>query len=203
MKQFYTRLPLLLIILLVSSCGDTNSYSVTIKNGAPVVVGSTNGLMWQMEDENDYRTAFHKMDYGQAKTFCQNLEYAGYTDWRMPTLDEMRSIIDGYSDIASGGRCKVSESCPTLSCSQAGESGDKDPCANNNGNPAEGPGPGGCFWSEAWGEKYCDSFWTATDVLSGDDSMTWLIDYHTPAIFHAVKASTTTQAFVRCVRETD
>ncbi|MCK5808632.1 DUF1566 domain-containing protein [bacterium] len=190
----------LLLFLLLTSCGgDSNSYSIEMQEGdVPVVVGSTNNLMWQMEDSEDYNTLFHKMDYGQSSTFCANLEYAGFSDWRMATIDELRTIVSGYSSVASDGKCKVSESCSTLSCHQ---SGGEDSCHNNDSNPPEGPGAGGCFWSDSWSEKYCDEYWSITDVRSGDDSMTWMIDYKAPAIISRVKASGSATAYVRCVRE--
>jgi hypothetical protein len=190
----------LLVFLLMASCGgDSNSYSIELQeDDVPVAVGSTNGLMWQLEDSEDYNTAFHKMDYGQATTYCTNLEYAGFSDWRMATIDELRTIVSGYSKVAFGGKCKVSESCSTLSCQQAGG---ENSCNNNDGNPSQGPGAGGCFWGSAWGEKYCDEYWSITDVKSGDDSMTWMIDYKAPAIISRVKASTSATAYVRCVRD--
>lgn len=190
---------LLLFLLMVSCGGDSNTYSVELQErDVPVAVGSTNNLMWQMENPADFNTTFHKMNYGQAITFCENLEYAAFTDWRVATIDEMRTIVAGYSSISSGGKCKITESCATLSCSQTGG---EDSCNNNDADPAEGPGKGGCFWGDAWGEKYCDEYWSATDVRSGDDSMTWLIDFNSPAIMSRVKANTTALSYVRCVRE--
>ena len=59
-------------------------YKVNIEDNT--VVDTDTGLMW--EYANDERTNLDK-----ARKYCQNLELAGYDDWRLPTVDQMRTLV--------------------------------------------------------------------------------------------------------------
>ena len=50
-----------------------------------------------------------QMDWGNAKAYCEDLDEGGYTDWRLPNIDEMRTVIRNCSQMISGGECPVSE----------------------------------------------------------------------------------------------
>lgn len=50
---------------------------------------SSTGLMWQ--DSSNLRT---RIKWKEAYAYCENSTYAGYEDWRMPTLNELNSIVD-------------------------------------------------------------------------------------------------------------
>lgn len=45
-------------------------------------------LIWQDGNEDI------KKEWKEAKEYCKNLNYAGYTDWRLPTKTELLSIVD-------------------------------------------------------------------------------------------------------------
>ena len=53
-----------------------------------VVTDSVYKLMWQDGDE------IFKGDYDKAIKYCENLTFAGFEDWRLPTLNELLSITD-------------------------------------------------------------------------------------------------------------
>ena len=44
------------------------------------------GLQWTK--------TFIEMPWQDAVDFCANLEYGGYSDWRLPTINELEAIID-------------------------------------------------------------------------------------------------------------
>jgi len=57
-------------------------------NGNGTVTDLTTGRTWQQQDDNTRR------QWDQANTYCQNLSLGGKTDWRLPNIKELRSIID-------------------------------------------------------------------------------------------------------------
>jgi hypothetical protein len=78
----------------------TNSAYVRCVRGGPYNIGSyknngdgtishlSTGLMWQQSDNGT------KMTWAQAISYCETLNHAGYTDWRLPDIQELLSIVD-------------------------------------------------------------------------------------------------------------
>jgi RHS repeat-associated protein len=54
-------------------------------NSSDVVVDSSNGLMWQ----DDASVLTTQLSYADAIDYCENMDRAGYTDWRMPNANEL------------------------------------------------------------------------------------------------------------------
>ena len=54
-------------------------------NGDGTITDNNTGLMWQKTDGGE-------MTWENAKTYCNNLALAGYTDWRLPAGIELFSI---------------------------------------------------------------------------------------------------------------
>jgi hypothetical protein len=59
-----------------------------IDNGDGTVTDPSSGLMWQQT------TAPGSYTWEQALSYCENLALAGYTDWRLPTIRDLDSIVD-------------------------------------------------------------------------------------------------------------
>ncbi len=57
-------------------------------NGDGTITDNKTGLMWMKE------TAENQMTWKKALSYCAKLEYAGYDDWRLPNIKELRSIAD-------------------------------------------------------------------------------------------------------------
>jgi len=62
-----------------------------IDNGDQTVTDTLTGLMWQKNPN-----AIPKSNWSQALSLCDSSPVASYTDWRMPNLREMLSLIDYY-----------------------------------------------------------------------------------------------------------
>ena len=71
------------------SASDYNVYSLWGH-----VNDEVTGLIWQREDDNNPR------NWDAAWDYCQDLELpsGGWTDWRLPSADELMSIVDYGTD---------------------------------------------------------------------------------------------------------
>ncbi len=57
-------------------------------NGDKTVTDNITGLTWQQEDNNVTYT------WENALSYCENLSLAGQSDWRLPNIRELESIVD-------------------------------------------------------------------------------------------------------------
>jgi ABC-type amino acid transport substrate-binding protein len=55
--------------------------------GDGVISHGSTDLMWQQEDDNVTRT------WEDALVYCKNLSLGGYTDWRLPNIKELQTIV--------------------------------------------------------------------------------------------------------------
>ncbi len=72
-------------------------------------------LEWQ--DNSQAKTT--KLNWQDAKAYCQELELVGYDDWRLPSIKELQSIVDasrynpaikrGFANVASSRYWSSSE----------------------------------------------------------------------------------------------
>lgn len=97
----------------------------------------TSGLCWQ-----DPQREADDLDEGglrpaDAVRYCEQVAFGGYSDWRLPTIDELRTLVRGNPATEAGGECplhdgSVSSDMNDPTCQPAAEYG--------------GPGDGGCYW---------------------------------------------------------
>ncbi|MCP4696243.1 MAG: DUF1566 domain-containing protein [Gammaproteobacteria bacterium] len=81
--------------------GNAMSYT---NNSDGTVTDNVTGLMWQKspdtDDDGDI-DANDKRSYTGALTYCENLTLADYTDWRLPDIKQVYSLIDFDGEDAS------------------------------------------------------------------------------------------------------
>ena len=72
-------------------------------NGDGTVIDNATGLVWTTVDSGDAQFAEMLADYTngdcslnweEAPDFAENLTYAGYSDWRLPSAKELHTIVD-------------------------------------------------------------------------------------------------------------
>jgi hypothetical protein len=68
--------------------GQSGSLCTYTDNGDGTVMDASTGLMWQQ------RAPLKWMTWKQALAYCERLNLGGHTDWRMPTIKELRSLVD-------------------------------------------------------------------------------------------------------------
>lgn len=67
-----------------------------------VVIDTSTGLVWASKDNGE------DINWNDAKRYCENYRGGGYTDWRMPTQDELAKLYepDAENTNPSTGECK-------------------------------------------------------------------------------------------------
>lgn len=84
-----------------------------VDNGDGTVTDrSSNGIMWKKcpydESGTDCLTGtYSAVSWNTANAFCENMSFAGHDDWRIPTLDEVKTLEDPstaswFKDYSSG-----------------------------------------------------------------------------------------------------
>ncbi len=71
--------------------GFLHNYSLHIENGDRIVIDNETNLMWQQGGST------YKIAAGDASNCIKELNqkgYAGFNDWRLPTLEEAMSLIE-------------------------------------------------------------------------------------------------------------
>lgn len=135
-RPAFTRFPTKLSTILILSwvgCSGPDPESLR-EHETPEQVGvltdSVTGLMWQDPLFVERRSWF------DAQAACEALVLAGYDDWRLPTISELRSLARGCAATVAGGACGVTDDCQENACFAPSCNG----CAEYGG-----PSPDGCY----------------------------------------------------------
>ena len=97
MKKFFLGSTVFMICLLFIGCGEKSE--------------TTMGLQWSKLSPNS-------MDHLHALLYCQDLEEDGHNDWKLPNIDELRTLIKNCSKTEKGGSCKVGRECKSRKCTE-------------------------------------------------------------------------------------
>ena len=115
-----------------------------------------NGFMWSDKPSNEKRTL------QKAKNYCEDLIQYGYSDWRLPNIDELRTLIQYCQKTETNGECKVSE---------------KNNCLNSDCWYPENS----CSCSTDEDERYSkledvEEFWSSSPRADGEN-FAWYVDF--------------------------
>ncbi len=140
---------------------------------------SSSGLTWQNPP------ADRSIVWDDAKDYCANLSLDGHSDWRLPTISELRSLIRGCSNTETGGSCTIQDD----GCLSSD-------CRRNCGGCSDSDGPAdGCHWPDEM-EGWCSSYWSSSPVEDGG-SDAWHVGFNGGYVGYGIVDS---NVFVRCVR---
>jgi len=142
---------------------------------------ATTGLSWSDPPGED-------MVWSDALWYCDLLDIDGFSDWRLPTIGELRTIILGCSATATGGACGVTDDCLAATCHNATS------CAGctEYGGPNEGWYLAEELTPLPW---YVGMVHSASEV-EGEAGHTWGVNFETGHVY----SGGTGHALVRCVR---
>jgi len=68
--------------------GEGFDNDFVLQKNEQVVYDRNSGLMWQQSGSENY------MSFEEAKTWIEKLNFADYSDWRLPTLEEAMSLME-------------------------------------------------------------------------------------------------------------
>ncbi len=98
---------------------------------------STN-LTWQDPQKDAYNDKDIGVSQPDGVQYCKELVLGGYNDWRLPTIDELRTIVRGNPHTETDGDCPMTEGSPRATMNDPG-------CMPIT--EYGGPGEGGCYWT--------------------------------------------------------
>lgn len=120
------------------------------------------------------------MNLENAIEYCEKLSEDGHSDWRLPNIDELRTLVQNSSTIQTGGSCEISEKAGKLAYSDMNVSS----CWGKNGSNFSKLGDDTILWSSS--------------ICSDDPMLAWIVNFiygRINAIPKSIKSN------VRCVRE--
>ncbi len=124
------------------------------------------------------------LNWDEASVHCDNLDSGGFTDWRLPSIQELIGIV---YDCPEAVGCGVTD---------PGCLDDDSPCTDNCGGCNSNEN---CYWQPNFTEL-CDSstkgdYWSSSERLSA--SRHWYIDFR----YGEIDTGITVSNYARCVRE--
>ncbi len=174
---------------------DTDSYSdsdtvpaATITDCAGGKLDTTTNLCWQDPPLEESTMWYFAISY------CDDLELGGHSDWRLPDINELISLLNGCVDgrktvDSSHSACEMT---PT-GCAATYSCDDMENCVECS--TLEGPGAEGCFWDPELSGR-CSSYWSSTS-LSTDSTSAWAANFRHGNVSSRMRG---TELLIRCVR---
>ncbi len=144
------------------------------------VCHNVDGRMWSPIAVETLEDA--EMNWENALNYCENLTACGYDDWHLPTISELRTLIQNCPDIETGGACKISDSCTERDCYEASLC-HPNSCDYDSSGKFSKIGDGKYFWSSS--------------AVSDSNNYAWEINFVSAVISQHSKNET---GYVRCVR---
>jgi hypothetical protein len=107
------------------------------------------------------------LGYDDAKAACASLALSGHDDFRMPSIDDARSLGGGCTATSPGGTCPISDpTCLSEACGY-GTASECLSCLGGDASTAQHPTGGYCRPDS----PLCDNWWTrsvCSDCAGGD-----------------------------------
>ena len=123
-----------------NSIPDEDSYTklpeCSPTSGTPCIDSSI-GYIWSSKSK-DPTSQYNAGEY------CGMISEGGYTDWRLPTISELRTLVQHCPPMETGGTCEVTDLCTGISC-----------------------------WEENCTHGYCPSEWAGKYSKLGDIGRLW------------------------------
>lgn len=146
------------------SCGQCDKGSKCDSSGICVVetyADPISGLYWELNPSS--KTYWN---FNDASVYCNTLTLGGLSDWHLPSLDQLRSLLQGCPGLDLNGGCGIGDACASWDCWTSACS----PCSDGGG-PDEG-----CYRPESI-SGVCGPVWSGTHESSA--VVYWYLDFRT------------------------
>jgi hypothetical protein len=143
-------------------------------------IDDATGLVWELEPGGGNPTIVDALGY------CDQLTLLDSGSWRLPTLDELRTLVRACPDTEASGACGLTDDCAAQDCRN-------DACDGCIDAAMEGPGMFGCYWDPNLLGN-CDRYWSSTNTGTG---LGWIVDFEDASVRQADAALPA--GLVRCV----
>jgi len=80
----------LFFLMLIFSFSFAFASDLKRNSSLKVVVDNTNKLMW-IDNSSVLKLKF---THEEGEEYCENLSYGGYSNWRLPDIEELKLIVD-------------------------------------------------------------------------------------------------------------
>ena len=118
------------------------------------------------------------MKWNDAVNYCKNLNEEDHKDWRLPNIDELRTLIQNHPGTQTGGSCPISKKARELSSRDW-----TDDCRGRSGSNFS---------------KLNDTAWLwSSSTTSDSSSFAWYVGFTNGSVSHYTKYN---DYYVRCVR---
>ena len=84
----YIFITMIILGFIVNGCAGISKEKAAENyqiNGDGTVTDLSTGLIWQQSDT--------KKNWEAANTYCEELDYANHQDWRLPSIEELKTIV--------------------------------------------------------------------------------------------------------------
>jgi len=116
----------------------------------------------------------NEMTWDDAVTYCKNL------GGRLPTIDELRTLIQNCPATETGGECGVTDECLSFDCQNDACDGCENAESVKNSKLGD---------TTEW-------FWSSSE-LSGDADLAWFVGFYRGGVYGGLKSNS---RHVRCLR---
>ncbi|MFH1828398.1 MAG: DUF1566 domain-containing protein [Nanoarchaeota archaeon] len=145
------------------------------------------GKLWQVE------APISLYNWSNAQNYCNNLILGGKSDWRMPTISELRSVVEGCAGTQTGGSCNIQDNgCLKISC-YSGCGG----CTDSNG-PANGFYWKPNLWKGPTGFGSNARYWSSSGIADSPGDA-WTIYFRSANLIFGDKNISNA---IRCISDT-